>query len=206
MALVAGETSMFPFEKITSFLVIELIRVPLDQQEIWAVMIGMAAYTFLAGSGTDVIRGVQSALGSYSRSDVGVATDALELGLSATDLMAVGAVQGAVKKLMLSRQWARRNLPPRGSSEHAQQNQRSEDTDQTKLGLRCDREAQAGGSRINLDGTALFLISSKIQQTSFAPQGMVRRFTLPSTRLPASKSIRALLEKTVTGRAQGLGF
>src|SRR5438477_7008938 len=104
MTLVTGQACMLPLQEITSFLVIELIRIPLNERKIGAVMVGMAAHTFLAGTGRDAIRAVQPPLGRNPRSDVGVTTDAFELGLPATDLVAVRAVHSAIEILMLPRE------------------------------------------------------------------------------------------------------
>ena len=184
---------MFPLQKITSFLVIELIRIPFNKRKIRAVMVGMAANTFLAGIGRDAIGGMQSAFGHNPRANVGMATNAFELWLPATNLVAIRAVHSAIEKLMLPRERTGRNLRRCRSSKHTQQKQSRKGEDKAKLWRGCEREAQPGRSKINLFGTALFFVSSKIPQTSFAPQGMVRRFA-PAP-LPTSKSIRALVHR-----------
>ena len=117
VALVAGQTGMFAFQQISGFLVVKLVRIPLDQREIRPIVIGVAADAFLAGAGQNVIGPVQPALGGDSRANIGVAADAFELRLAAAELVAVGAVGGSVEKLMWLRQRAGRNLRRGGSGE-----------------------------------------------------------------------------------------
>ena len=101
---------MLAFQKVAGFLVIELVGIPLDEREIRAVVIGVAAHAFLAGPRGNVVRGVQSALVGDARPNIRVTADAAELRFAATDLVAVGAMHRAIQKLMLARERARRNL------------------------------------------------------------------------------------------------
>ena len=110
MALIAGQAGVFAFQQVAGFLVVELVRIPLDERKIHSVVIRMAAYAFLAGAGRNVIGAVQPAFGGDSRPDIGVTADALELWLTSSDLMTIGAVQGPIQKLVWPRQWAGRNL------------------------------------------------------------------------------------------------
>ena len=110
MTLVAGQAGVFAFQQVSGFFVIEFIRIPLDQRKTHTVVIRMAAHAFLAGAGRNVIRAVQSPFCCHSRANVGVTADAFELRLPASDFMAIGAVHGAVEKLVLPRQRAGRNL------------------------------------------------------------------------------------------------
>lgn len=117
VALIAGQAGMFAFQQVSGFFVIELVRIPLDQRKIFAVVIRVAAHAFLAGARGDVIGPVQSALGGDSRANIGVTADALELRLAAPDFVAIGAVQGPVQKLVLPRERAGRNLRPARSNQ-----------------------------------------------------------------------------------------
>jgi hypothetical protein len=110
VAFIAGQAGVFVFQQISGFFMIELGRIPLDQRKTHAVVIGVAAHAFLAGARGNVVRTVQSAFGRYSSANIGVTADALELRLAASDFVAIGAVHGAVEKLMLPRQRPGRNL------------------------------------------------------------------------------------------------
>ena len=113
MAFVAGKSRMFALEEISGFFVVEFVRIPLDEREVGSVVIRVATDALLAGTGRDVIRGVQSALGRHASADIGVASKAAKLRLAATNLVAVRAVRCAVKNLMLPCQWPGRDLSVR---------------------------------------------------------------------------------------------
>ena len=100
VALVAGKPGVLAFQQIAGLFVIELIRVPLNKRKVHSVVIGVAADALLTGTRRYVIRTVQAALGGDARTDVGVAADAAELRLTAADLVTVGAVGGAVERLV----------------------------------------------------------------------------------------------------------
>jgi hypothetical protein len=53
---------------------------------------------------------VEATLGGDARADVRMATDAAKLRLATADLVAIGAMHGAVKKLMLFSEWTGRDL------------------------------------------------------------------------------------------------
>lgn len=129
MALVAGQAGVFAFQQVSGFLVIELVRIPLDQRKIRAVVIGVAAHAFLAGAGRNVVGTVQPAFRGDSRANIGVTADALELRLTAAELVAIGAVGGPIQKLMWPRQWAGRNLR---CSRSRQPNHRREQQEEKK--------------------------------------------------------------------------
>ena len=101
---------MLALKQISGFFVVEFVRIPLDEREICTVVIGVAPHALLAGAGWDVIRGVQTALGSHAGADIGVASDAAKFRFAAPNLVTVGAMRGAVKNLMLSREWTGRDL------------------------------------------------------------------------------------------------
>jgi len=102
MALVASQTGMLAFQQVSSFLVVEFVRIPLDQRKIGTIVIGVAAHAFLAGTGRNVIGAVQPLLRGHSRADIAMTADAFELRLPASNFVAIRAVQGTVKELMLA--------------------------------------------------------------------------------------------------------
>jgi len=110
VALVAGQSRVLAFQHVTGFAVIEFVGIPLDQLKIRSVVVRVTARALLARSRRDTIGGVQPAFGRDARADVGMATDALELRLTAPDLVALRAVNGAVQKLVRLGQRTRRNL------------------------------------------------------------------------------------------------
>ena len=126
MAFLAIQPRVFAFEKVSGFLVIELFGIPFDQREVRSIVIGVAAHTLLARSSGDVIRPVQAALGGDARTNVGMAPDAAKFRLATPDLMAVGAVHGAVEKLMLPGQRTRRNLGVRLRGDEATEQRAAE--------------------------------------------------------------------------------
>src|SRR5262245_42144605 len=102
---------------------VELVRIPLDQSEIHSIVIRMAACALLARARRDAIRSMQSALLCYSRSNVRMAANAFELWLTAAQLVTFRAVSCSIEKLMLSRQWPRRNLRGRNARQQDQSKQ-----------------------------------------------------------------------------------
>ena len=60
MALVTGHTGVLAFKQISRFLVIERPDVPLDQREVFPVVLRVAAGAFLAGACGNIIGGVQA--------------------------------------------------------------------------------------------------------------------------------------------------
>jgi len=121
MTLVAGEPGVLAFQQVAGFFVVELIRVPFDQREIRAIVVGMAAHALLAGACGNVIRAMQPALFRHPRSDIGVTADALELRLTAAKLVTFGAVNRSIQELVLTREWTGRNLRRRASGQQQQQ-------------------------------------------------------------------------------------
>jgi len=101
---------MLALEQVTGFFMVELVGIPLDQGKVRAIVIGVSAHAFLTGTSGNVIGAVQAFFGGDARPDVGVATDALELWLTAADFMAIGAVHGTIEELMLAGQGAGRDL------------------------------------------------------------------------------------------------
>lgn len=48
MALVTGQACMLAFESVSRFFVVEILEIPLDQREIFAVVLGVTARALLA--------------------------------------------------------------------------------------------------------------------------------------------------------------
>src|SRR5579862_1518006 len=147
VALIAGEAGVFALEQVARFFVIELIGVPFDKREVHAIVIGVAAYAFLAGTSGYVIGSVQSALGGDPRADVGVAADAAELRLTAADLVAVGAVGGAVECLVRAGQGAGRDLR---RSMSGKKNKNEEEENYAESGGSCDCARRVRGETRHL--------------------------------------------------------
>ena len=141
VALIAGQAGVFALEQVARFFVSEFIGIPFNKREVHPVVIGVTAHALLAGAGGYVIGGVQSALGGDARADVRVAADAAELGLSASDLVAVGAVGGAVERLVRAGQRSGRDLRGRRCG---QKNKNEEKKEYTKA---CEADETVRGTR-----------------------------------------------------------
>jgi len=109
VALIALESSVFAFEHVSRFAVVESFDVPLDQGEIVAVVLGVAAGAFLAGAGGNLVSGVKPAMSIQAIRDFRVALETLQRGLTA-ELMTTGAVGRSIEGLVGTRQRAGRNL------------------------------------------------------------------------------------------------
>jgi len=79
--------------------VVEGLDVPLDEREIFAVVLGVTPGALLTGIGGDVVGCVQAAARAEAGGDFGVTRDALEDGVSAKG-MATGAVGSSIESLM----------------------------------------------------------------------------------------------------------
>ena len=95
VATIATQPRMLAFENVSRLFVIEGLDVPLDEREVFAVVLGMAACALLARAWRDVVGCVQSFASDETACDLGMAVQALQSGLSAK-LVASGAVRGSV--------------------------------------------------------------------------------------------------------------
>jgi len=109
VAFVTGQAFVFAFKHVPRFFMIEGFDVPLDQREVHAVVIGVAAGALLAGARRDVVGGVQTFVGREPDRNLGVTFHTLQLGL-ATELVALGAVCRTVQEFVRTREGAGRNL------------------------------------------------------------------------------------------------
>lgn len=113
VALVARQSAVLPFQHVTGLLVVESLGVPLDEREVFPVVIGVATRAFLARSWLDVVGGVQSFMCGNARGDVGVALGTTESGLPSSNFVAGRAIGGAAQELVRTGKRSGRNL--RGS-------------------------------------------------------------------------------------------
>jgi hypothetical protein len=109
VALIARQASVLAFEQVSRVFVIEGVDVPLNQREVFPVVLGVAAGAFLAGAGRDIIGGVQAFASRKAGRDFGVTVQTLQRRLPA-ELVATGAVGGSVQRLVRPREWSGRDL------------------------------------------------------------------------------------------------
>ncbi len=131
---------MLPLQDVSSLLVVEGLDVPLDQREILAIVLGVAASTLLAGTGRKVIGGVQSSPSGQPRGDFCMTIETLQRSL-ATELVATRAICRSAELLVRSRQWSRRNLcgTERCENEDGKKEERYDNPN-----TRCDAPLAAG--------------------------------------------------------------
>lgn len=115
VAAAASEAGVLAFQHVTGIFVIEGLDVPFDQGKVFAVVFRMAARTFLAGTQRNVKCGVQAAVGRKANADLGMTLQALHRCLAA-ELVALGAIDGPVERLVRAGEGPGRNLggSPRG--------------------------------------------------------------------------------------------
>jgi len=102
VALVALQAGVLALEHISGLLMVERLGVPLDEREILPVVFGVAAGAFLARSGRDVVRGVESLVSLEAAGNLSMAFQTFEGGLTA-ELVATGTIRRSVKRLMRPR-------------------------------------------------------------------------------------------------------
>jgi len=98
------------FEGVSGFPVIEGFDVPLDQDEVFSVMLGVAGRAFQACARSDVEGSVQPFSSADARSNFRVALQARKCRFSGGNLVAGSAVGHATEGAMSARQRTRRNL------------------------------------------------------------------------------------------------
>lgn len=99
---VAGNIGVLALQRVPCLLVVERFDVPLDEWKCFAIVLRVAAGTFLAGTARNVKRLVQSLLSAYPRIDLRVALQALE-GRFPAKLMASGALARSIERLVRPR-------------------------------------------------------------------------------------------------------
>ena len=109
MALVAGHVLMFSFQNVARQLVVKRLRVPLDEREIFAVVLRVALGTGVVTAFGKVVGGVQPLAHAQPSGDFRMAGEALQR-RRRTELVAVGAMQRAVQRFMGAGKRPRRDL------------------------------------------------------------------------------------------------
>lgn len=120
VAAIAGQPEVLAFQNVSCLLVIEGFDVPLDEGEIFAVVVGVTTGALLAGPGRDVIGSVQAPVSVQPGGDLGVAFQALERRLAA-EFVATAAVGVSVQKLVRAGQRSGGNLRARAEAKQQQQ-------------------------------------------------------------------------------------
>ena len=95
MALFTSQARVLAFEHVARFLMIERLDVPLDEREVFPVVLRVASGAFLAGAGWNVIGRVQAFVGRKPSRNLGVTLQALQRRLP-PKLVATGAVSGSI--------------------------------------------------------------------------------------------------------------
>jgi hypothetical protein len=110
VAFPAFEPSVLAFQQVAGLLMVEFLRIPLDDREIETVVIGVALGALLAGTGPDAVRGMQTIVSREAGGNFGMAVETLEGGLASTQFVTSGAMRGPIKSLMGSGQGSWRDL------------------------------------------------------------------------------------------------
>ena len=110
VALTARQSCVLAFERISSFSVIESPGIPLNQDEVFTVMLGVASRAFHARTRIDVERGVQSLSRGDARRNFRVAIQTLERRRSSGNFVARSAVRHATERAVRTGERAWRNL------------------------------------------------------------------------------------------------
>ena len=100
MALAAFQPCMLPFQRVPGVFVIEGFRIPLDEREVFAIVLGVAASTLLARTGRDIVCRMQTSSRRNSYRDLGVTVQALQSRLSAAKFVTTDAVRRSIERLM----------------------------------------------------------------------------------------------------------
>ena len=102
MALVAVYSGVLALKQISGFFVVEGLDIPLDEGEVLAVVIGVAASALLAGTGRYVVGRVKTLVRGNAAADFGVAFHAFE-GCLAAKLVTAHTVGGSIQRLVRPR-------------------------------------------------------------------------------------------------------
>jgi hypothetical protein len=102
VAFVAGKAGVLAFEHVARFLMIEGLDIPLDQREVLAIVLRVAARALLAGVGRNVVGGVQAFVGGKPCRNLGMTVQTFQSRLPAK-LVAAGTSCGTVEGLVRPR-------------------------------------------------------------------------------------------------------
>ena len=97
VAAVTADARVFSLKRITGLAVIECLDIPLDEIEVFAIVLGVASRAFRARINRAVICSVQSFSGAHSCRDLAVATQALECGFASRDFVTGGAFRYSIE-------------------------------------------------------------------------------------------------------------
>ena len=97
VALPAFEARVLPLQGIAGLLVIERLRIPLDDREVAPVVIGVAFGALLARTRPQPVRRVQPLVSIQPSGDLRVTVQAFESRLSTSQLVTRGAIGSALK-------------------------------------------------------------------------------------------------------------
>jgi hypothetical protein len=116
VALVAGDGGVTAFERVAGLAVVEgfAVGLPMDELEIRAVVFGMAFGALGPGDVRGEEGGMQAAVFREALANLGVALEAFEDARAAAEVVALGAVGGAGKRLVRPGKLTGRNLCARG--------------------------------------------------------------------------------------------
>ena len=144
MTLRASQPGVFPLQRIPGFVVIECFgrRVPLDEVEIWAVVLGMAARAVPASAALANQRCVQAALLGQTLGNFHVAFETFQIGFPRADFVTARALGWPAEGSVRSGKRAGGNLGPPGSGQ-----QQSDQTRGRKAAQRAQVRAQWGRAR-----------------------------------------------------------
>lgn len=126
VTLLAIHAGVLSFQHVSRLFMIERFGVPFDDGEIDAVVVGVAFDTFLAGARAQAVGEVQSLVSIEATGDLGMALEALEGGLSARQLVAIGTMRSAAQSLMRASERAGRDLGGRKRGGQNRQDERQE--------------------------------------------------------------------------------
>jgi hypothetical protein len=106
VAAAALQPSVLALKCVSRLLVIENFCVPLNQREVFPVVVGVATDALLAGAWLHVVSGVQAFTGSEARRDLTMTVETAKCSFSSGKLMAASAIGGAVQGLVSAREWS----------------------------------------------------------------------------------------------------
>jgi hypothetical protein len=150
VTLITAQALVLALQQVSRIFVVEGLDVPLDQREVFSVVLRVAAGAFLTGTGRDVIGGMQPLARREPGSDFGVTVQTLQRRLPAK-LVATGAVGGSVQRLVRPRQGSGRFVPrpaPTKQNTRARTTERRSATTSERRSSNCTLQP---GSQASID-------------------------------------------------------
>ena len=105
MTLLTFDPSVFSFQHVARLFMIEGLGVPLEDGEIYAIVVGVALGALLAGAGGETVGKMQTLVSGEATCDLGVAFQAFERSFSARQLVALDTTGSAFQIFMRAGQW-----------------------------------------------------------------------------------------------------